>query len=187
MRNGSVTLPGSFGHEREGISRGPRTALALCVMVGLVLIAVTQAAPLPAGNTGIAARYPLDAGIAADPAVIFADDFESYSSVSNLTSQWNKVFHTDNLRIATESSNVFAGGKSLELTVPRTSGEVSNTLLKTLSPNGTCCSCATTRSSTRDSMCGLQPQWQHHLGPLLLPGRPRRRIQQVSRQLRSVA
>jgi hypothetical protein len=134
MRNGSVTLPGSFGHAREGSRRGPRTALVLCVMVGLVLIAVTHAAPLPAGNTGIAARYPLDAGIAADPAVIFADDFESYGGVANLTSKWSQAYHTANLRIAAESGNVFAGGKSVELSVPRTSSEVSNTLLKTVSP-----------------------------------------------------
>ena len=47
MRNGSVT---------------PIPTLVL----GLALIAVTSAAPLPDGNTGIAARYPFDAGIASD-------------------------------------------------------------------------------------------------------------------------
>src|SRR5712671_434865 len=54
-----------------------RTALLLSVL-GPVLIGVLSGAFLPNGNSGIAARYPFDAGIASDPAVIFADDFESY-------------------------------------------------------------------------------------------------------------
>jgi hypothetical protein len=124
MRNGSVTSRGTFG----------RQALLLSLMVGLVLIAMPSAAPLPAGNVGIASRYPLDSGIASDAAVIFADDFESYGSAANLTSKWSQAYHAANLRIATESANVFAGGKSVELTVPRTSSEVSNTLLKSISP-----------------------------------------------------
>src|SRR5689334_11957957 len=38
------------------------------------------------GSTGggIAARYPGDVGIASDPDVIFADDFESYTQTSDL-------------------------------------------------------------------------------------------------------
>ena len=56
-----------------------RTAFSLLSMLGLAFISVISAAPLPEGNSGIAARYPFDAGIASDPAVIFADDFESYS------------------------------------------------------------------------------------------------------------
>lgn len=101
---------------------------------GLALIAVLSAAPLPSGNTGIAARYPSDAGIASDPSVIFADDFESYNSAAGVTSKWSEAYHSANIRIATEPSNVFAGGKSLELTVPQTSSEVSNTVAKVVSP-----------------------------------------------------
>ena len=41
-----------------------------CALSIQALLAAAQA--LPQGNTGIAARYPGDAGIAADPAVIFA-------------------------------------------------------------------------------------------------------------------
>ena len=111
-----------------------RTALSLPLMLGLALIGVTSAAPLPDGNSGIAARYPSDAGIASDPAVIFADDFESYSGAAGLTSKWNEAYHTANIRIATEAGNVFAGGKSLEFTVPQTSIEVSNTVAKVVSP-----------------------------------------------------
>ncbi len=111
-----------------------RTALSLLLLLGLALIAVTSAAPLPDGTSGIAARYPADAGIASDPAVIFADDFESYSSVAGLTSKWSDAYHTANIRIATEPGNVFAGAKALEFTVPQTNVEVSNTLAKVVSP-----------------------------------------------------
>jgi hypothetical protein len=66
--------------------------------------------------------------------VIFADDFESHSAVSSLTSKWNQAYHTANIRIATEAGNVLAGGKSVEFTVPQTGNEVSNTLVKFVSP-----------------------------------------------------
>jgi hypothetical protein len=103
-------------------------------MLALALVVVTSAAPLPEGNTGIAVRYPSDAGIASDQAVIFADDFESYSGVSGLTSKWSQAYHTANIRIATEAVNVLGGAKSLEFTVPQTSSEVSNTVAKAVSP-----------------------------------------------------
>jgi hypothetical protein len=93
-----------------------------------------NAEPLPEGNTGIAAKYPGDAGIGADPAVIFADDFESYSSATTLTSRWNEVFHSTNVRIATELGNYFGGKKALEFTVPKQSSEVSNNAIKRISP-----------------------------------------------------
>ena len=90
--------------------------LVSCAL-GLALIAATGAgpllagaAPLPTGSTGIASRYPGDVGIGSDPNVIFADDFESYSGASGLTGRWNDVFHTANIRIATESGN-FHGGR----------------------------------------------------------------------------
>ena len=109
-----------------------RTALTL-LLLGIALVAAT-AAPLPEGTSGIASRYPSDAGIASDPAVIFADGFESYSGSAGLTSRWNEAYHTANIRLATEAGNVFFGGKSLEFTVPKTSGEVSNTVVKFVSP-----------------------------------------------------
>jgi hypothetical protein len=112
-----------------------RTASSLCVILVLALVGVVAAVPaLPEGNSGIAARYPSDAGIGSDPAVIFADDFESYSSAAGLTSRWTEAYHSANIRIATEAGNVFAGGKSLEFTVPRTTSEVSNTVAKRVSP-----------------------------------------------------
>ena len=106
------------------------------IAMGLFLTVLSEAGAqtLPEGNTGIAARYPSDLGIGSDPSVIFADDFESYGSASNLGARWSQAFHGANLRIATEAEKVFSGGKSLEMTVPKQSGEVSNNLIRRVSP-----------------------------------------------------
>ena len=90
--------------------------------------------PLPEGNTGIAARYPGDAGIAADTAVIYADDFESYTSAAGLTANWNGGVYHD-VRIATESGHVFAGAKSVEFKLPQQTIEWSNTVARDLDKN----------------------------------------------------
>lgn len=112
-----------------------RTILSVCCFVLVLgLAGPTSAEPLPEGNSGIAARYPGDIGIGSDPAVIFADDFESYSSAAGLTSRWNEVYHSVNIRIATESGNFFSGSKALEFTVPKQSSEVSNNAIKYVSP-----------------------------------------------------
>lgn len=92
--------------------------------------------PLPTGNNGIAKNYLNDEGIASDPQVIFADDFESYSSVNGLTAngRWNEAYHLQNLRFATEAGNFYHGTKSLEFKVPQTNNEVSNTTIKYINP-----------------------------------------------------
>jgi hypothetical protein len=107
---------------------------SLLLGFGLSGAGTASAQSLPEGNTGIAARYPGDAGIGSDSSVIFADDFESYSSAAGLSSRWNNLYQTSNIRIATESGNVFSGSRALELTVPQTSGEVSNAAAKLVSP-----------------------------------------------------
>ena len=68
--------------------------------------------------------------------MIFADDFESYSAVSGLTStgRWNNLYQISNTRISTGSGNVFGGSKALEFTLPKTDGEVANELTKILNP-----------------------------------------------------
>jgi hypothetical protein len=109
---------------------------ALGAVIGCCLMSMAAAQSLPQGNTGIAARYPADAGIAADPGVIFFDDFESYGSVSALTGtgRWDQAFQTSNIRFATGAGNFVGGSKSVEFTLPQTSGEVSNELNKFLNP-----------------------------------------------------
>jgi hypothetical protein len=93
----------------------------------------TPTSTATATPAGIAARYPGDNNIASDPDVIFADDFESYSSASDLTSKWDSV-SLKNTRIATEPENVFAGGKSLEFTLPISTTETVNSANKVISP-----------------------------------------------------
>jgi len=85
-------------------------------------------------GSGIAARYPGDKNIGSDPAVILADDFESYTSASELWNKWDNVYQPRNIRIATETGNVFAGHKALEFSLPISSTEVANALSKRLSP-----------------------------------------------------
>jgi hypothetical protein len=106
----------------------------LGVAFGIVFFGSAAAQPLPEGNSGIAARYLGDVGIGSDPSVIFADDFESYGNATGLTIRWNEAYHAANLRIATEPGNVFRGSKALELRVPQTNNEVSNTAVKYINP-----------------------------------------------------
>lgn len=91
-----------------------------------------DAGPPPAGD-GIAARYPGDEGIEADPDVIFADDFESYADASGLDARWDEgVYHE--VRIATEAERVFAGRQALELRMPAGDSELSNTVARRVRP-----------------------------------------------------
>jgi hypothetical protein len=111
-----------------------KTGFYCSVVVASLLTIPALAQVLPEGNTGLASRYPGDTGIAADPAVVFADDFESYAGVAGLTSRWTRVFHTENMKIATEPGNYYAGSKGVELTVPRQSAEGVSTVIKAVSP-----------------------------------------------------
>lgn len=88
--------------------------------------------PLPEGEAGIAAKYPGDAGIEKDPAVIFAHDFEADSRVGDLRRAWDVVFHEPTIRITDVPEDVHGGRKALELTFPRRGGEVGNGLMKRL-------------------------------------------------------
>lgn len=105
-------------------------------MAVLLQAGLASAQALPSGNAGLAARYPGDVGIATDSAVIFADDFESYTATSGLTGtgRWNQVFQASNTRIATEAGSFFAGGKALQFTLPASNGEISNEAIKYISP-----------------------------------------------------
>lgn len=78
----------------------------LSVALGIAIASSALGQALPEGNSGIASRYPVDLGIGSDPQVIFADDFESYSNASNLTSKWSDAFHAVNRRIATEGKRL---------------------------------------------------------------------------------
>ncbi len=119
-----------------------KSLVSLKILLSVVLIvssfnSYSQAPdPLPTGNNGIAKDYLFDEGIANNPFVIYADNFESYNSVSGLTAsgRWSEAYHTQNIRLATEPENYFHGTKAIELKVPQTNNEVSNTLLKYIEP-----------------------------------------------------
>jgi hypothetical protein len=90
--------------------------------------------PLPEGDTGVAAKHPGDVGIGSDPAVLFADDFESYTQPSELTNRWDAAYHLEVTRLATEAALVHGGAKSLELELPTSTTELSNAVDKAISP-----------------------------------------------------
>src|SRR6266576_2844965 len=113
------------------LSHHPRGRAVSSRCAGLVLVSalvafLTQTPAL----AQIAARYPRDKNIASDPAVIFADDFESYTNASQLATRWSRVAHVEHMRIATEPGNRFAGAKAVEMSLPISSKEVSTSLMK---------------------------------------------------------
>lgn len=90
--------------------------------------------PLPEGDVGLAAQHPGDVGLGADPAVLFADDFEGYAQPAELSTRWEEVYHLEVTRIATEPALVHRGGRSLEFELPTSSAELSNAVNKVISP-----------------------------------------------------
>jgi hypothetical protein len=111
------------------------TKLVLLLALPTMEVYAQAPPPLPTGNNGIAARYPGDVNIRADANVIYADNFESYSTPSQLTANWNNLFQTQYTRIATEPGNFFAGTRALEFRIPVSSSEISNSVWKAISPS----------------------------------------------------
>lgn len=83
---------------------------------------------------GIAERYPGDQGIEDDPAVLFADDFESYGAASELWDRWDNTYQESQTRIATESGAVYAGSQAVAFTLPTNDQELSNAVEKVVAP-----------------------------------------------------
>jgi hypothetical protein len=114
-----------------------QTVVALLVALPL-LAASTHASPgygpLPEGDTGIAAKYPGDRGIDKAPAVLFADDFESDSSVADLRTKWDVLINESNLSIADGADSERGRGKSLLLTIPKRETPLATGVAKLLAP-----------------------------------------------------
>src|SRR5438876_11378825 len=107
-----------------------RQSVALLVLVGIACGAIAGAPPsLPEGDSGIASKYPRDANIGYDPAVVFSDDFESYTAASDLNTKWSNSYHAAYTRIATEAGNVYDGSKALEFTLLQSVVEISNAVM----------------------------------------------------------
>ncbi|PYM00456.1 MAG: hypothetical protein DMF19_09495, partial [Verrucomicrobia bacterium] len=101
----------------------------------VITFLTSSATPTTApADIGIAAAYPGDKNIASDPAVIFADDFESYTAPDQVITRWSGGNGAQRMRIATEANHVYSGTKSIEFTLPISTTEISCTLDKVLSP-----------------------------------------------------
>lgn len=66
-----------------------------------LLCALLAAAELPEGATGIASRYPGDAGIAQDSDVVFVEDFAT-GGVSDLSQRWDTVVDPETMTLVAE-------------------------------------------------------------------------------------
>jgi hypothetical protein len=89
---------------------------------------------LPEGDEGIAARYPNDELIANDAYVLFFDDFESYGAPAELNDRYDAVYQNQYVGLASDAEHVFAGARSLQLTLPRQDDELSDSVDKVVSP-----------------------------------------------------
>lgn len=121
-------LVGCDGGESRGASNGGSAGVGGSAGSG----GTAAAGALPEGSTGIASKYPGDASIGNDSAVIFTDDFESANGPADLRNKWDVVFDESRLRIAVEPENVNAGIKAVEMPFPMTSEAVGNGLMKHL-------------------------------------------------------
>jgi hypothetical protein len=114
--------------------------LAYCVLTTALLSSVVAHSqdeappPLPEGQSGIAAGYLYDVGIGGHANVLFADGFETYTSVSQLTSSGNYNNYYQGSNLALDTATFWGGTKSLRLRMPATNSEVSNALVKNISP-----------------------------------------------------
>jgi hypothetical protein len=103
---------------------------ALTLLVPSATLGATTA------KDGIAARYPGDKNIASDPAVILADDFESYTSATQLLTKWTHApgHAKGRLKISTAAGTFFAGKKGLEMNLPISTSEIACGLVEAISP-----------------------------------------------------
>jgi hypothetical protein len=96
-------------------------AISAAVLLCLAL-AVRPSSAAPARDdeaAGIAAKYPLDRGIAGDRDVLFSDDFEGADFA-----RWGESEHPATTRLTRQKENVHSGGQSVEMTavVPGSTG-----------------------------------------------------------------
>lgn len=79
---------------------------------------------LPQGDTGLASRHPHDEGLAGDPAVLFSDDFESYTDVDQLWDHWSNFF--GNTSLTSDGAEVHGGAQALQFTLAASDVEQSH-------------------------------------------------------------
>jgi hypothetical protein len=110
--------------------------LLVGTLLGVTVYSQGSAPPtLPQGNSGIARSYPNDTGISADPQVLFADSFESYSLTSQLVSSGHYSGFYQQGNFAIDTSAFSGGAKSLRIRMPSSAVEISNGLVRNISPS----------------------------------------------------
>ena len=114
------------------VKNGPLAALSSLMFVLAGPASAQEPPELPEGDTGIASSYPDDAGIESHPDVLFADDFEGYSSVGQLTSSGSYDNYYQGSNLGFDSSITFSGDQSLRMRMPATGSEVSNAIVRDL-------------------------------------------------------
>lgn len=103
----------------------------LCATVLLANQVLAQGLPpLPEGDTGIAARYAADKDIGNDAAVLWHDDFET----GQLPGRYDNLFQRNLVSIAADRAKAHSGDRCIEMTIPRSDKEISNGIVKNLSP-----------------------------------------------------
>lgn len=94
----------------NNLERAGKRLLAVILVLGPVYSedspGEARRTALPEGDAGIASRYPGDRGIEKDPAVVFAETFESVRSMAELKQRWDNV---KNAQIMSFSADVPAG------------------------------------------------------------------------------
>jgi hypothetical protein len=125
-QQGGGTAAGGHGGSSQGGIGGSSTLTGGGNSEGL--------SSLPEGNSGIASKYPGDLEIAKDPAVIFADDFESYAKAADIGKRWDNMYQNQYVTIASAAANVYAGKQALEFTLPKQTDELSDAVEKQVSP-----------------------------------------------------
>jgi hypothetical protein len=106
-----------------------------CILFGRFLAPVSGApVPLPQGRTGIAGKYPGDVNIQNHPDVIFTDNFESYTTASQLTTRWDSARKPAYTKITMEAGKVYSGMKALQFMLPQSTTEIANAVVKDITP-----------------------------------------------------
>jgi len=90
-----------------------RTLLLALTWFQLALWGPVPGAAWPAG--GLAQKYPGDVGLARDPNVVFAEDFEA-GSLANVRARWESVKNREIMSLSTDTPAGSHGGHSLLMT-----------------------------------------------------------------------
>lgn len=97
-------------------------AVGLFAVLPIVGRAVSRGEPaaraeVRSGVAGVAARYPGDAGIERDPAVLFAEDFEK-ATLADLGKRWSETSNKDGkvMELVPQSPPGAGGARSLQVT-----------------------------------------------------------------------